>query len=139
MGDFGLDKIRQKFYPESTHLLSSSSMLTVLILGIIVWIITASCFTWLLYLSEGMRIVPFWVGTGAYAAGYLGGFLSLLAPSGLGVSEGLVTLILHPYLGIEKILAVAISYRLINTLIIWINILITLVLTSIKARKTSNN
>jgi hypothetical protein len=134
-----LDKIRQKFYPESSHLPSSFALLKVLLIGIVVWIITSSCFTWLLYLSEGRGIIPFQVVTSAYAAGYLGGFLSLLAPSGLGVSEGLVTLILHPYLGIEKILAVAISYRLINSLIIWINILITIILTSIKIRKRNND
>jgi hypothetical protein len=104
-------------------------------LGIVVWIIVSLSFTWLLYASEGFGVIPFWVASGAYAAGYLGGFISLLAPSGLGVSEGLVTLILRSYIGTDKILAVAISFRIINTIINWFNILITIIITSIQARK----
>jgi len=130
-----LDKIRQKYYPESSHLPSTLALLKVLFLGIVIWIIVSSCFTWLFYASEGRGVVPFWIVTGAYAAGYLGGYLSILAPSGLGVSEGLVTLILGPYIGTDKIMAVAISFRIIHTIVIWFNILITIILTSIQARK----
>jgi hypothetical protein len=135
LGRDWLDRIRQKYYPESSHLPSSLALLKVLFLGIVIWIIISSCFSWFLSASEGLGVIPFWVVIGAYATGYLGGFLSLLAPSGLGVSEGLVTVILGPYIGNDKILAVAISFRIIHTFIIWLNILITIILTSIQAGK----
>lgn len=139
LGRDWLDKIRQKYYSESSHLPSTVALLKVLFLGIIIWLIVSSCFTWLLYASEGFGVIPFWVSTGAYSAGYLGGFLSLLAPSGLGVSEGLVTLILRSYIGTDKIMAVAISFRIINTFIIWFNILITIILTSKGAGKKNTH
>jgi hypothetical protein len=135
LGRDWLDRIRQKYYPASSSLPSTWALLKVLFLGVVIWIMASACFTWLLYASEGAGVIPFWVVTGSYAAGYLGGFLSLLAPSGLGVSEGLVTLILRSYIGTDKIMAVAISYRIINTIIIWFNILITIILTSIQVRK----
>ncbi len=130
-----LDKIRQKYYPGSTHLPSAIALLKVLCLGIIVTFIGAACFTLLLYASEGRGVIPFWIATGAFEAGYLGGYISMLAPAGLGVSEGLVTVILGPYIGTDKILGVAISFRIIHTLVIWLNILITIILTSLITRK----
>jgi hypothetical protein len=135
LGRDWLDKIRQKYYPGSSHLPSTSALFKVLCLGIMATIIGASSFTLLLYASEGRGVIPFWVVTGAFEAGYLGGYISMLAPSGLGVSEGLVTVILSPYIGIDKILAVAISFRIIHTFIIWLNILITIILTSMHAEK----
>jgi hypothetical protein len=74
---------------------------------------------------------------GAYAAGYLGGFISLIAPSGIGISEGLVALILGPYIGTERIIAVAISFRIIHTFVLWCNILVTIVLTRRAKAKTT--
>ena len=130
-----LDKTRQKYFPESSNLPSTVALLKVLLLGIIIWIIVSACFTWFLYASEGLGIIPFWTVVGAYATGYLGGYLSFLVPSGLGVSEGLVALMLAPYIGAEKILAVAISFRIIHTFIIWCNILLSVILTSMDAGK----
>jgi hypothetical protein len=132
-----LDKLRQKYYPESSRLPSASALLKVLFLGIVIWTITSSCFAWLLYTSDGTEIIPFWTVIGAYATGYLGGYISILVPSGLGVSEGLVALMLGLYIGADRILAVAISFRIINTLITWSNILLSVFLTSNQAKKNS--
>ncbi len=134
-----LDKIRQKYYPESSRLPTVFALLKALFLGILVWIITASCFVWLLYISEGGTVIPFWTAIGAYATGYLGGYISILVPSGLGVSEGLVALMLGPYIGADRILAVAISFRIIHTFLVWCNILISIILTTRKAGKISSN
>ena len=109
-----LDKIRQTYYPESSCLPSTSALLKVLFLGIIVWIIISSCFAWLLYTGIGTGIIPFWTVIGAYATGYLGGYISILVPSGLGISEGLAALMLGSYIGTDRILAVAISFRIIH-------------------------
>ncbi len=129
-----LDQIRQRYYPESSHLPSTWALLKVLFLSVVVWVIISSCFAWLLYAGNEAEAIPFWTVIGAYATGYLGGYISILVPSGLGVSEGLVALMLGPYIGTDRILAVAISFRIIHTLIIWFNILISVILTTGKAR-----
>jgi uncharacterized membrane protein YbhN (UPF0104 family) len=59
----------------------------------------------------------------------------LFAPSGIGVSEGVTAVLLGPQLGVDNVLAVAISFRVIHTFIIWSNILVTVVLTSKKEVK----
>jgi hypothetical protein len=136
LGRNWMDKIRQKYYPESSSLPSTSALLKALFLGILVWIVTASCFAWLLYTGNGTGIIPFWSIIGAYTAGYLGGYIAILVPSGLGVSEGLVALMLGPYIGAEKILAVAISFRIVHTSIVWFNMLLSVILTSGNAWKS---
>jgi hypothetical protein len=101
-------------------------------MGILVWLITASCFAWLLYTSGGTEInrIPFWTVIGAYTAGYLGGYIAILVPSGLGVSEGLVALMLGTYASAERILATAISFRIVHTSIVWFNMLLSVLLAS---------
>lgn len=112
-------------------------MITALLGGILVWIIASSCFTWLLFSSIETGQVPFWIASGAYASGYLGGYLTLVAPSGIGVSEGLTSLILSQHLPLDQVLAVAIAFRIIQTLVIWVNILVTALLT-FRSRKDEN-
>ena len=131
-----MENIRQKYYPESSKLPSTWALLKVLSLGIFVWLIESSCFAWLFYIGTENYAASFWMVAGAYATGYLGGYISILAPSGIGVSEGLVALILDNYLEIEKTLSVAISFRIIRTLIAWSNILVSVMLTANKAGKT---
>lgn len=133
LGRDWLDKLRQKYYPESSPLPSILASLKALLLGVLVWVITSSCFAWLLYASKGSAVIPFWTVVGAYATGYLGGYISIFVPSGLGVSEGLVALMLGPYIGTHRILAVAISFRIIHTFIVWCNILLSVILTSRQA------
>jgi hypothetical protein len=130
LGRDWLDKLRQKYYPESSPLPSILASLKALLLGVLVWVITSSCFAWLLYASKGSAVIPFWTVVGAYSTGYLGGYISIFVPSGLGVSEGLVALMLGRYIGTDKILAVAISFRIIHTFIVWCNILLSVILTS---------
>lgn len=134
LGRNQLEKILSRYFPVMTSLPSTWRLLAVLVVGVLVWLIVSTSFTWFLYLSEGAASVPFWTVAGAYAAGYLGGFLSMIAPSGLGVSEGLIALILGPYLGTETVISIAISFRFIQTFVIWCNILLTLAVTSMRAR-----
>lgn len=130
-----LNLLWARLFPESSHLPSASTLIVTLLLGVLVWMLASICFTWLLYATAGSGIVPFWTAAGAYATGYLGGYVTLLAPSGVGVSEGLVTVLLGPTVGAERILSIAVSFRIINTVIIWCNILITVVVTH--QRKTT--
>lgn len=135
LGRNWLDKVRQQHFPQTSPLPSTKALLEVLALGMAVWIITSFCFAWLVYNSEGLDVTPFWIIVGAYAAGYLGGYIAIFAPSGLGVSEGLVTLILGPYIGTNTILAIAISFRIIQTIVIWLNILYTVIIISRGAQR----
>lgn len=91
-----LDQLRAFFLPESSRLPATSALLITLLIGITVWLIASTCFAWLFSINVGFGTVPYWTSAGAYAAGYLGGYLAFFAPSGLGVSEGLVTVILAP-------------------------------------------
>lgn len=136
LGRNWMDNIREKYYPESSPLPSTSALLKALFLGILVWIATASCFAWLLYAGNG-AVIPFWIVIGAYTTGYLGGYIAILIPSGLGVSEGLVALLLGSYMSTETVLATAISFRIVHTSIIWFNMLITVVFTSTGAMKNA--
>lgn len=125
-----LDLLRARFLPESSRLPSPSTLAASLLIGVAVWTLASLCFTWLFHANVGPGIVPFWKSAGAYATGYLGGYFALFAPSGLGVSEGLVALLLGPEVGIEKALSIAIAFRIINTFVIWCNILITVLSSS---------
>jgi hypothetical protein len=137
LGRNWIDKARQKYFPESSPLPSNLAMLKILVYGIIVWLIGALCYTWLFYSGVGYGVIPFWTISGAYATGYLGGYITLFAPSGIGVSEGLATLVLSHYTATDGIMAVAILFRLIQTFVIWCNILVVILYTLYKNRSST--
>lgn len=77
------------------------------------WGLYATAF-WLLFLGlEGWS--PFMTVGPAFAAAYVGGYLALFAPAGLGVREGLLVAFLAPVLGAEPALALAVVTRLWTT------------------------
>lgn len=125
-----LDEFRKIYFPESSVLPSVKTLLQAAGLGVLVWLITSFCFAWMLNSANLNSSVPFQIAIGAYASGYLGGYLAIFVPSGLGVSEGLTTLILSSYIETELVLAVAVSFRIIHTIVIWGNILISFLLRS---------
>lgn len=125
-----LEKFRKKHFPDSSILPSIKTLLQAAGLGILVWLLTSFCFAWLLYSATVEDSIPLHVSIGGYAAGYLGGYLTILVPSGVGVSEGLTALILSPYMETETILAIAISFRIIHTIVIWGNIGLSVFMTS---------
>ena len=51
--------------------------------------------------------------TGAVALAWIGGYLALISPAGLGVREGLLTLLLAPHLGAGPVLVLAGASRLL--------------------------
>lgn len=130
-----MDELRKKYFPKSSTLPSLKTLSQATVLGICVWLIISFCFAWMLSSSNRDANISYQVVMGAYATGYLGGYLAILVPSGLGVSEGLTTLLLSSYLESQKTLAVAVSFRIIHTLAIWGNIVLSVVLTSSARRK----
>ncbi len=125
-----LEEFRKIYFPQSSALPSVKALLQAAGLGILVWLINAFCFAWMLFSANINSPIPIQVAIGAYATGYLGGYLAIFVPSGVGVSEGLTTLILSSYMEAKLIIAVAISFRIIHTIVIWGNILVSVLLTS---------
>jgi hypothetical protein len=125
-----LDILRGKYYPASSSLPSSSTLLKTLLVAIVVWMCMSFGFAGFVSAASGPQNISLWMIAGAYAAGYLAGYLAIFVPSGLGVSEGVVALILGPYMGTEQVLAASVSFRIIHTLVVWCNILISAILTS---------
>lgn len=77
------------------------------------WSLYAVAF-WLLFLGlAGWQ--PFLFVGPAFAAAYVGGYLALFAPAGLGVREGLLAAFLAPVLAPQAALALAVAARLWTT------------------------
>jgi hypothetical protein len=98
----------------------------ILIIGVINWVVFALCFALMVYGIEGKWPVSPLLVASAFPAGYVGGFVSLITPAGLGVREGIIAIILGSSLGRDKALALAIVFRVVHTAVLWLNILITL-------------
>lgn len=77
------------------------------------WGLYATAF-WLLVLGL-VDFIPFLYVAPAFAAAYVGGYVALFAPAGLGVREGLLVAFLAPVLSPEPALAVAVAARLWST------------------------
>jgi uncharacterized membrane protein YbhN (UPF0104 family) len=77
------------------------------------WSLYAVAF-WLLFLGlVGWQ--PFLFVGPAFAAAYVGGYLALFAPAGLGIREGLLAAFLAPVLAPQAALALALAARLWTT------------------------
>jgi hypothetical protein len=133
------ETLRSHFFTGSSPLPSSSSVLRMLIVGIISWGVVSTCFALLVYSAAGRWQASPWLVASAFAAGYVGGFASFITPSGLGVREGIITVILGPTLGSDKTLALAIVFRIVHMAVLWLHIAITLGALSRGARRIDRN
>jgi glycosyltransferase 2 family protein len=97
-----------------------------LIVCVISWVVVSTCFALLVYSAAGRWPASPLLVASAFAAGYVGGFASFITPSGLGVREGIITVILGPTLGSDKTLALAIVFRIVHMAVLWLHIAITL-------------
>ena len=77
------------------------------------WAIYAAAF-WLLFIGMAGWATFLQAGA-AFAAAYVGGYLALFAPAGLGIRESLLTLFLAPLVTPERALAIAVVARLWTT------------------------
>jgi uncharacterized membrane protein YbhN (UPF0104 family) len=100
--------------------LTRRSAALVLILGVLDWLLWGAAFAALVFAlqeytaAEIVRLAPHLVA--AYAIAYAVGFVSLITPSGLGVREGAVYLLLAPLLGSGAVTVAAIAMRVWITL-----------------------
>ena len=79
---------------------------------------------WLVYgaafvcLNRGLGLeLGYWAGTMAFAAAYFVGYISIFAPAGIGVREGVLVALLAPAIGAEAAIVVAALQRVWITLV----------------------
>src|SRR5439155_1053482 len=101
------ETLRSHFFMGSSPLPSSLNILCMLVVGVGSWVAVSACFALLVYSAAGQGPVSPLLVSSAFAAGYVGGFVSFITPSGLGVREGIITVILGPAPGSDKTLAPA--------------------------------
>lgn len=120
-----LDSLRQKFFPALTALPNFKTSGGVIGLSLLVWAIEAACFTWLVFDVQGkVELSPFLIAS-AYSAAYLVGLVVLIAPSGLGVREGVLVALLGNSIGADQVLALALTFRLAQTVVQWLNVFVS--------------
>jgi len=139
LGRSWLDPLRLRFFAGSSPLPSALNMVFILLIGMISWVVMSVSFALLVYGAEGRWPVSPWLIASAFPAGYVVGFISLIAPSGLGVREGIIVIILGPSLSHEKALALAIVFRVLHTIVLWLNIMISLSALTVKAYLSNMN
>lgn len=120
------ETLRSRFFMGSSPLPSSCSALRILLVGVVSWAVVSTCFALLVYSAAGRWPASPWLVASAFAAGYVGGFASFITPSGLGVREGIITVILGPALGSDQTLALAVVFRVVHMAVLWLHIAITL-------------
>src|SRR5262249_10942221 len=117
----------------------SLSVLLVLVMGVGSWIVVSTCFALLVYSAAGRWPASPVLVASAFAAGYVGGFVGFITPAGLGVGEGIIAVILGPALGGDKMLALAVVFRVVHMAVLWLHIAITLFALSGGTRNTERD
>jgi hypothetical protein len=120
------ETLRSHCFTDSSPLPSSLSVLYMLLVSVVSWAVVSACFALLVYSAAGRWPASPWLVASAFAAGYVGGFASFITPAGLGVREGIITVILGPALGSDKTLALAVVFRVVHMAVLWLHIAITL-------------
>ncbi len=130
-GHSWLKKITLKYFKGSSPLPKPWRLILVLFIGIVSWISVSMGFFILTYTVLGYWPVQPLNIIGAFPAGYVAGYISMITPSGLGVREGVISLIMAPLIGPEQGMALAIVFRIVHMAILWINMMISLTMLSI--------
>ncbi len=131
VGRNGWEKLWQRFFRQTSHFPSAGRLGLILVVGCGSWAATSASFALLVHQVVGSWLVSPWLLASTFSAGYVVGYLSFITPAGLGVREGVMSLILGPVLGPEQALGLALVFRVLHMAVLWLNILITLVLVSL--------
>jgi|CXWL01.1.fsa_nt_gi uncharacterized membrane protein YbhN (UPF0104 family) len=102
--------------PETNYRLSFARAFLFFWAYILAWVTYGASF-WCMTIGLGLPPGPFWTVVAAYGAAYLIGFVALFAPGGLGVREGILTVVLAPYLPVGLSAAVAVISRFWMTIV----------------------
>jgi uncharacterized membrane protein YbhN (UPF0104 family) len=136
-GHSWFQKFKLKYFSGSSSLPMPWVMVLTLLIGIISWIAISVGFLIMISTVLGDWPPNPFIFVSSFPAGYVAGFISMITPSGLGVREGVITLILAPLIGHEKGMALAIVFRVVHMAILWFNILITLAMLSFGRKDSS--
>ncbi len=132
-----LQKLRLKYFSGSSSFPMIWVMMLTLLIGIISWIsISVGFFIMTSTVLGNWSPNPLLI-IASFPAGYVAGFISMITPSGLGVREGVITMILAPIMGSEQGMALAIVFRVVHMVILWLNMLITLFMLSFGKKSSS--
>jgi len=102
--------------PPLTRKLSFGNLLVWFVLNSLVWLGYGICFHWFILSVVPSASLAWTDSTGIYAVGYIIGFLAIIVPGGIGVREGMFTLLLTASMGKEVATLVALFSRLWLTL-----------------------
>jgi hypothetical protein len=116
-----LEPLARRLVGDGVSLPSSIRLLRILVVGVLSWILVSLAFAISVNESEGGGAASPLLVASSFAAGYVGGFASIITPAGLGVREGIIALILGPCVGSERALALAIRFRVIHMVVLWLN------------------
>ena len=96
--------------------LSFGKALMLLSAYVLAWVLYGSSF-WCMLRGIGFQDAPFWNMVAASGAAYLLGFLALFAPGGLGVREGVLLVLVSPYVPAGLAATIAVVARVWMTII----------------------
>ncbi|RMF76512.1 MAG: hypothetical protein D6737_19990 [Chloroflexi bacterium] len=97
-------------------------------MALVSWVVVGTGFYFLVLAVDGDSNISWWTATISYTVAWTIGFLTIFAPAGLGVREGIITLLLTPIVGETTALTVALLARLwattaegilIGTALVW--------------------
>jgi glycosyltransferase 2 family protein len=108
-----LRRIRRPLAIQRAPLLGGWSVVGLVLLNVLGWLGTGAAVYLVVAGVSGGRPSPLWL-LGAYAAGYLVGFVAPLAPGGIGVREGALIVLLGARFGTSAALAVSLVIRVAN-------------------------
>ena len=101
--------------PESPRVVAVRSRLRLLLIYTGVWVVGAVTL-WLVIRSVGpVEIDAFPAVLGAWGVGFLAGFAVPFLPSGIGVREGVLTVLLASVVGLDTAVASAVLFRVVLT------------------------
>jgi hypothetical protein len=98
------------------YTLSFGRALILLLAYVLAWILYGTSF-WCMLKGIGLVDPPFWSMVVAFDAAYLLGFLALFAPGGLGVREGVLLVLVSPYVPAGLAATVAVVARIWMTVV----------------------
>jgi hypothetical protein len=124
------EKLREHFFPGSSRLPDRSTLIRAFLVGFTSWAVICGAFALLVSYFVPATSSPPILTAGAFAAGYVVGFVSLITPSGLGVREGVIAIILEPSIGSDQALALAMSFRVLHMGVLWLNVILTMLTAS---------
>lgn len=122
-----LEALRSRYFSGSSSLPAPLPLLVSFIIALLSWITVSACFLYFVYgMEQRWPNSPLLVAS-VFAAAYIGGFMSILTPAGLGVREGIITLLLGTTLGHEEAFTAAVGFRILHTAVLWSHVVLTLI------------